>query len=72
MLNCGLCNYYKNVNSNTVNKSICMCEFTGFIFHKQPEEYEMKDHPCYEYEINKGTVKTEKVITVNEKEAKSA
>lgn len=72
MLNCGLCDYYKTVNSNSKKRSICMCEFTGFVFHKEPEEYEVNNHPCYDYEANKVAAKVEKVILVSESEVKTA
>lgn len=53
MLNCELCDYFKTAKSNVSNVSKCMCEFTGFVFHKNPEEYDMEKHPCYDYEVSK-------------------
>lgn len=52
MLNCELCDYFKETKANAQNVTKCMCEFTGFVFHKNPEDYDMEKHPCYDYEIN--------------------
>lgn len=42
MLNCEYCDYYKKLNC----QGKCgMCQFTGVIFSKKPEEMEM-EYPC--------------------------
>lgn len=70
MLNCELCDYYKAVNSK--NKNVCMCEFTGFVFHKEPEEYEMNSHPCYAYDANNVSEKVKNINLVSERESITA
>jgi hypothetical protein len=52
MLNCELCDYYKTADFKANSSTICMCEITGFVFHKAVEDYEMENHPCYNYELN--------------------
>lgn len=42
MLNCELCDYYRQLNC----QGKCgMCQFTGVIFTKEPEDMEM-EYPC--------------------------
>jgi hypothetical protein len=49
MLSCDLCNYYDDASGKKQSK--CMCELTGFVFHKKPEEYDLENYPCYDYKI---------------------
>ena len=66
MLNCQLCNYLKVKEAKISNESKCVCEFTGFVFHKNIEDYDMEIHPCYDYQITKASVKPE-ISFVNNK-----
>ena len=50
MLSCESCSYIKAVQTNSKEKSVHMCEFTGFVFREKLEDYEMENHPCYEYD----------------------
>jgi hypothetical protein len=52
MLNCEWCDYYKTMDFKANGGTKCMCEVTGFVFHKAVEDYEMENHPCYNYELN--------------------
>lgn len=63
MLNCELCNYLKTKDSKSSNESKCVCEFTGFVFHKNIEDYDIEIHPCYDYQSSKASVKPEKILT---------
>jgi hypothetical protein len=51
MLDCGICNYYKEVNTDVRKNNSCVCEMTGFEFKKDMEEYEM-EYPCYDNGFN--------------------
>lgn len=51
MLSCESCNYIKTMKSKDSNESKCVCEFTGFVFHEKIEDYEMENHPCYNYKV---------------------
>lgn len=52
MLNCEYCDYYKKVISKNQDNMKGFCEYTGFVFQKNPEDYELEDHPCYDYDVN--------------------
>lgn len=52
MLYCDLCDYCKTAQSRANGQSKCVCEITGFVFHKKPEEYDMENYPCYNYNLN--------------------
>ena len=62
MLNCELCNYLKTMKSKNSNESKCICEFTGFVFHKNIEDYDFEIHPCHDYQFSKVSVKQEKLL----------
>ena len=53
MLNCEYCDYLKNNNLKGQKNSKCLCELTGFVFHKEVQDYEMENHPCYDYPVSK-------------------
>ena len=53
MLHCDLCNYFEGTQTIGQMKSKCMCQLTGFVFHKKPEDYDMENHPCYDYEVKR-------------------
>lgn len=55
VLYCDLCNYYAEAKGKTK----CICELTGFAFHKEPHEYDMENYPCFDYQINKGDTSVE-------------
>jgi len=65
MLNCQLCDFFKTTESKAQNKSKCVCEYTGFVFHKKVEDYEMENHPCFDYQPNTGAVKAQRTIIYN-------
>lgn len=67
MLYCDLCNYYKSAQVRGKEESKCMCELTGFVFHLKPEEYDMENYPCFDYEI-----KTRRIATVQLRESLTA
>lgn len=56
MLNCEYCDYLKNNSFKGQNSSKCMCELTGFVFHKNIEDYQLESHPCYHYPVSKAEV----------------
>ena len=71
MLNCELCDYLKSMKLKGSSESKHMCEFTGFVFHKKFEDYEMENHPCYGYEIvdtlavvKKNSVSTDHILNI--------
>lgn len=72
MLNCDLCEYFKTAQSRNQNASKCVCEITGFVFHKNPEDYELENYPCYDYQVNNRVEAEEKIIMVEVKEKKLA
>jgi|GEM_PF-2581544 len=61
MLLCNLCNYYKtsNVKNQIISKFIC--ELTGFVFHNNPEEYNLEKYPCFDYEFKTTKIETEQL-----------
>ena len=67
MLNCELCDYYKSVDFKTSSSAKCVCEITGFVFHKAVEDYDMENHPCYNYELNTEFAKVETPVVDIEK-----
>lgn len=56
MLNCELCDYYKQVISNNKDNVKGICEYTGFVFKNQPEDYDAENYPCYDYQVYNTTV----------------
>jgi hypothetical protein len=50
MLNCESCSYMKNLQTNNQDKNVRICEFTGFVFQEKLDEYEMENHPCFDYD----------------------
>ena len=62
MLNCELCNYLKTKESKSSNESKCVCEFTGFVFNKNIEDYDTEIHPCYDYQFSKASVQPVKLL----------
>lgn len=62
MLNCKLCDFFKSADAFSQSKGKCVCEYTGFIFHKNIEDYDMENHPCYEYQLNTGVVKAKAAV----------
>lgn len=65
MLSCEICAYFKTTRAAA--KTNCMCDLTGFVFHKKVEDYEMENYPCYDYQFNIGSVENEAVITYERK-----
>ena len=72
MLNCQLCDYFKTADTVAQSKGKCMCEYTGFVFHKKVEDYDMENHPCYEYQPNIGAVKANIAVAYGDEELKLA
>lgn len=62
MLSCNSCSYMKKFDSCNSDKNKQFCELTGFVFHKEIEDYEMENHPCYEYKL----VENEEIIIESE------
>ena len=72
MLNCQLCDFFKSADTIAQSKGKCICEYTGFVFHKKVEEYEMENHPCYEYQPSTGVVRANSAVTYNSEGLKLA
>lgn len=72
MLYCDLCNYFSSMQSKGQNKSKCVCEITGFVFHKKPEEYDMENYPCYDYEVKSNCADKEELQAIEIAEKKLA
>ena len=51
MLNCENCNYIKKMSGKDVKNVQMSCTLTGFVFRKEFEDYEMGNHPCYNYKF---------------------
>jgi hypothetical protein len=49
MLNCEKCNYIKRVGSKEAKGVHFCCELTGFMFKKDFQDYDMDNHPCFNY-----------------------
>ncbi|MFL0268610.1 hypothetical protein [Candidatus Clostridium radicumherbarum] len=62
MLYCDQCNYYKTAHVKSLKVSKCMCELTGFVFYKKPEEYNLEKYPCYYYELKTRKVEKEYLV----------
>lgn len=72
MLNCDLCEYFKTSQSRNQKIGKCICEITGFVFHKSPEDYDLENYPCYDYQFDNKSEAEEKIIMVEPKEKKLA
>ena len=71
MLDCNLCNYFKSVNSSSKNSSVCMCELTGFIFHKDVQDYDI-EYPCYNFQFERKEPEIEEICEIEQDELKLA
>lgn len=68
MLYCQSCDYLKRNESKSSNECKCVCEFTGFAFHKNIEDYDIEIHPCYNYQISKIAVQPKRIVAnINKK-----
>ncbi|ERI94473.1 hypothetical protein HMPREF1982_01109 [Clostridiales bacterium oral taxon 876 str. F0540] len=65
MLHCDLCDYYKTANTKGQGAGKCMCELTGFVFHKNVEEYDLENHPCFDYEVKTIATKQDYSIKIS-------
>ena len=72
MLNCQLCDFFKSADTIAQSKGKCVCEYTGFVFHKKVEDYDMENHPCYEYQPNVAVVKAKAKVAHSVEELKLA
>jgi len=72
MLYCESCDYLKTTNSKALNKNKTVCGLTGFVFLKNIEDYDMKNHPCYDYPVNKLTYSSERISNVRDTNLKIA
>lgn len=59
MLSCELCNYIKILGKENSKGAKYFCEFTGYVFYKDIDDYEMKTHPCYGVKYHENLVKSE-------------
>lgn len=59
MLYCESCDYLKTRVFKSSNESKSVCEFTGFVFDRNIEDYVMEIHPCYDYEVSKSSMQTQ-------------
>lgn len=71
MLDCELCNYFKSMNSDSKGDNICMCELTGFVFHKKVEDYEI-EYPCYNFNLEVNEPKGQETMEIEYDELKLA
>jgi hypothetical protein len=65
MLHCDLCDYYKTTHTKGQSTAKCMCELTGFVFHKKVEDYDFENHPCYEYDVKANAVNQELSVRIS-------
>lgn len=70
MLYCQSCDYLKTKKSKSSNENKCVCEFTGIVFQKNIEDYDMEIHPCYDYQVSKASMQTKPKITLTNKNNK--
>lgn len=63
MLNCEKCNYIKEVRSKESKGAHMSCELTGFIFNKNFEDYEMENHPCFNYNIQEEELEADSIAS---------
>lgn len=71
MLDCKLCNYYKSVNSSSAEENKCMCQLTGFVFHKDTEEYDI-EYPCYNFQFEREAPEDYEIVASESEELKLA
>lgn len=71
MLDCKLCNYFKSINSGKSAEHKCMCQLTGFVFHKETEEYDI-EYPCYNFEFERKAPENEELTAAESDELKLA
>lgn len=71
MLNCELCNYFKTVDLKNSGKQVGVCEFTGFVFQKNVQDYEI-EYPCYQEQLNEITAEYNKSEDIDLEERKLA
>lgn len=70
MLNCELCDYYKSLYKNNEDEyeKISYCEFSGFIFKKEPEEYDI-EYPCRNISFDEYATDLSKKQSINQVES---
>jgi hypothetical protein len=72
MLYCESCDYLKSASFKASVEKKCVCGLTGFVFHKNIEDYEMENHPCYDYPANKLTYSSAPVLNLKSSNLKIA
>ena len=71
MLDCGLCNYLKTIDTNSKGVNVCKCELTGFIFNQQIDNYEI-EYPCYNVNFERLEMETKESLELEYDELKLA